>query len=297
MEEEKLLIRYIETTGRCNLRCPVCVTRYRDFDMPMDMFRAIVDVNEEILSGNWVWLDFNGEPLMDPLFFERVAYLRARNIRVHISTNGLLLTEENCRRLVDADIRYLVVSVPSLDPEAYAQMRGVDALEQVLRNVRRLKRLMDDRRSPMQLQAVAIDNGLLDANAYVRFFHGMGLHAAIHQYTTRSGHSQKQFAVAHRPVARGECLGRKQNLVILCDGSVVTCCCDFKGENSLGNVRDFGYSVRELIRAGRLDEMLRLQRQHIFTGACKTCSDWIYFQRDAAEKYVTEFPYRPGGDE
>lgn len=291
MDDEKIIIRYIETTGRCNLHCPVCVSRFRNFDMPMDVFHAIVDANEDILSGNWLWLDFNGEPLLDPFFFERVSYLRKRNIRIHISTNGLLLTEENCKKIIDADIRYLVVSVPSLDPENYYQMRGVHALDQVLQNILRLKQIMLINNSPMQLQAVAIDNGQLDTQAFVQFFHEKGIHAAIHQYTDRAGHSQKTFSVQHQRIHRGECMGRRQNLVILCDGSVVSCCCDFKGENSLGNIKDYHYSIKEMLDSGILDEMLRLQREQVFTGVCKSCKDWIYFQKDAKEKYVTEFPF------
>ena len=82
-------------------------------------------------------------------------------------------------------------------------------------------------------------------------------------------------------------MGRRQNLVILCDGSVVSCCCDFKGENSLGNIKDYHYSIKEMLDSGILDEMLRLQREQVFTGV------WIYFQKDAKEKYVTEFPFHP----
>lgn len=287
---EKLLIRYIETTGRCNLHCPVCVNRFRNFDMPIEDFRSIIDTNIDILDGNWLWLDFNGEPLLDPFFFERVSYLRKNNIRVHISTNGLLLTEDTCQKLIDADIRYLVVSVPSLDPETYYQMREIHALDQVIENIMLLRDLVSINKSSMQLQAVAIDDGKLDIKSFVQFFHNHGIHAAIHQYTNRAGHSHKEYCVQHKKISRGECIGRKQNLVILCDGTVVTCCCDFKGENSLGNIKDYNYSIKDMINSGKLDNFLQLQRHQIYTGACKNCKDWIYFQKDSIEKYVKEFP-------
>ena len=291
MNKDELRISYLETTGRCNLNCPICVERYRNFDMDMDDFYAIADANEKLFCGNKLWLDFNGEPLVDPFFFERVKYLREKGAIIRISTNGLLLTEENCMKLVQSGISYLVISVSTLDPVLYQTIRGVNALDIVLKNVQRLKDCVDKEKSPMQLQAVVIDTGTTDTKHFISYFHERGFHAAVHQFTHRAQCSRKQYVVTHNDIPkRGACQGRKQNIGILCNCEVVTCCSDFRGINSLGNLRNYNYSVSDLIQASNLDLVIEEQENQIFRGACATCGDWIYYQKDSTEKYVTVYP-------
>ena len=42
---EELLIKYIETTSKCNYSCPICVPRTRNCHLDMDEFYSIVDNN------------------------------------------------------------------------------------------------------------------------------------------------------------------------------------------------------------------------------------------------------------
>lgn len=295
MSENELKIRYFETTGRCNLNCPICVERFRNYDMSMEDFYAIADKNEHILKGEWIWMDFNGEPLIDPHFFTRVRYLKQKGVTIQLSTNALLLDEHNCMKIIESGVDYLVISVTTLDPELYCHIRGVDKLPLVLENTRLIKRIADQMHSSIEIQAVAIDTGTNDLQGFINYFHSIGLHAAVHNFTNRAKCSRLTYTTHHDSIEqRGACQGLKQNIGILCNCDVVTCCSDFKGVNSLGNLRDFDYSVSELVAASNLEKMLLKQDQHIFTGACAHCSDWIYYQRNAKEKYVTVYPVYGG---
>lgn len=294
MNQKEIHVRYLETTGRCNLNCPVCVERYRNFHMDQHDFLSIAEANTDIFRNEWAWFDFSGEPLLDPLFFDRAWYMIDHlGMQVRISTNALLLTEENCRKLVEIGISYLVISVTTLNSRHYRDLRGVDALEQVLENTKRMKRIADEAGSPMLLQAVAIDTGENDLEEFLAYFHDLGMLVGVHQFTHRARRVRKTYDVAHLDIPRrGVCLGREQNIGILCNCDVVTCCCDFQGRNTLGNLRDYHYSVRELVDNGALERMFQNQKRGIYTGACADCGDWIYFQEDSHEKYVTV--YAPG---
>lgn len=292
MSDDQINIRYLETTGRCNLNCPVCVERYRNFDMRQEEFLAIVDRNRDIMKGNWIWMDFNGEPLLDPLFYDRAKYLKGIGAEVMISTNGMLLSRENTVKLLQTELDYIVISVTTLNPELYHQIRGVDRLPQVLKNVKLLKETADEMNSKTEIQAVAIDTGKENLEQFIDYFHSMGLHAAVHQFTNRAHCSRKVYQTEHHELAqRGACQGRKQNLVILCNCDVVSCCCDFAGINVLGNLRDFDYSMKDLIENSDIDTFFEDQDRQIFRGACAVCDDWIYFQRNAIEQYVTVYPF------
>lgn len=295
MNSHELKIRYLETTGRCNLDCPVCVERYRNFDMDMDDFYAIADANEALLQGEWIWMDFNGEPLLDPHFFTRVKYLKQKDVTIQLSTNAILLDEKNCMNILESGVDYLVISVVTLDRELYQRIRGVDMLPQILNNAKRMKQMADEAHSSIELQAVAIDTGTNDLKSFISYFHDLGMHAAVHNFTNRANCSRLTYMTEHQHLQhRGACQGLKQNIGILNNCDVVTCCSDFKGRNALGNLRDFHYSVADLIQASTLDEMLSKQDEQIFTGACSLCSDWIYYQRDSKEKYVTVYPVYGG---
>ena len=51
-------------------------------------YKKIVDNNLDIFYKKAIWMDFNGEPLVDPYFFDRVNYMHEKGINTRISTNG-----------------------------------------------------------------------------------------------------------------------------------------------------------------------------------------------------------------
>lgn len=292
--DDEILIKYIETTSKCNYSCPICVSRTRNCHMDMKDFYSIIDNNIDVFYKKAIWLDFNGEPLMDPHFFERVKYMHSKGINTRISTNGALLNEENRIKMATSGISYVVVSIGTLNPEVYKQIRGIDNLSNVLNNLIELKKCIEKYNSKTELQAVMIDTGEnLDREEFIRYFHNLGINVAFHNFTNRAKSIEMDLDPKKRDFSlykRGECKGLKNNLIILSNCEVVTCCCDLLGKNSLGNLKDYDYSVKRLMENGKLDEIILNLRNGIYKGACKNCSDWIYYQENASEEYVTVYP-------
>lgn len=295
---EEIVIKYIETTSRCNYACPICVERTRNCDMDMKEFYTIVDKNLDLFHKKPIWLDFNGEPLVDPYFFDRVKYLQSKGLKTRISTNGALLNEENIAKLVDSGMNYIVVSIGTLSPKIYKEIRGIDNLSKVLNNLNNLKKYVDKTHAKTELQAVMIDTGTnLDREEFIKYFHNLGINVAFHNFTNRAHSIEMDINPKDRDFSiykRGECKGLKRNIIILSNCEVVTCCCDFLAKNSLGNLRDYDYSVRKLVENGKLDQLILDLKNHIYKGACKECSDWIYYQEDSDEEYVTVYPVDKG---
>jgi radical SAM protein with 4Fe4S-binding SPASM domain len=65
-----------------------------------------------------------GEPLVTPDLWAVLEHCRKRGIHVTLATNGTLLTREMCQRLRDANVKYIEVSVDSLDPAQHDAFRG-----------------------------------------------------------------------------------------------------------------------------------------------------------------------------
>ena len=207
-----------------------------------------------------------------------------------------LLNEKNRHALIESEIDYIVVSVSTLDREVYKKIRGVDNLTMVLSNLMTLKDEIKQRNSSTELQAVMIDTcDGVDRGKFIEYFHSRGIHAAFHNFTNRSESIKMDLSIdkkCSQPITRGLCKGLNQNLGILCTGEVVTCCCDFAGKNSLGNLKDYDYSVKSLLENGKLNELETNLKNHVYLGACENCSDWIYYQEESTEKYVTVYPVR-----
>ena len=292
---DELLIKYIETTSKCNYSCPICVPRTRNCHMDMKEFYSIIDNNLDIFYKKAIWLDFNGEPLMDPFFFDRVQYMHSKGINTRISTNGALLNEENRIKMAKSGISYVVVSIGTLDEVTYKQIRGIDNLSNVLNNLIELKKCIDKMNSKTELQAVMIDTGEgLDKEEFIKYFHNLGINVAFHNFTNRAKSIDMDLNPKKRKLdqyERGECKGLRSNIIILSNCEVVTCCCDLLGQNSLGNLRDYDYSVKKLMENGKLDKIILDLKNGVYNGACKDCSDWIYYQENATEEYVTVYPF------
>lgn len=124
-----LILEY-ELTHLCNLRCAYCdrhtptageLTREQIFQVLTD-FRA--------LGTRYVSLD-GGEPLAHACFDEIVGFLRERGLRVHVNSNGSLVS-----RHLPA-LRKVQLLKISLDgpPREHDAMRGVGAFERARRGI------------------------------------------------------------------------------------------------------------------------------------------------------------------
>ena len=128
---------YLETTNRCNLLCTTCPRTFEDLEPPADMswelFTAIVDQFPKIAR---VVLHGVGEPMMTRELPRMIRYLRGRGTYVLFNTNGTLLTRRKGKQLIESGLNELRVSLDAAGPQSFAQVRGRDMFDRIVRNVR-----------------------------------------------------------------------------------------------------------------------------------------------------------------
>jgi MoaA/NifB/PqqE/SkfB family radical SAM enzyme len=133
---------YLETTNRCNLPCTTCPRTFEELEpaanMSWDLFRAIVDQYPAIAR---VVLHGVGEPLMVPNLPRMIKYLKARGTYVLFNTNGTLLNERRGRDLIASGLDELRVSLDAAEPVAFKAVRGKDAFDRIVKNVREFRAL------------------------------------------------------------------------------------------------------------------------------------------------------------
>src|SRR5262245_61509978 len=137
----------VETVTNCNARCPFCplygpaaeMTRARGF-MALDLFEKVVrDIQPFREQVRVIWLCFQGEPLMDPYFEQRLLRLSEAGLaaKVIILTNAEFLSEAKAEAIVRAGVGMINPAFDGASKEVYEAHRVRCHYETVLENLKR----------------------------------------------------------------------------------------------------------------------------------------------------------------
>jgi MoaA/NifB/PqqE/SkfB family radical SAM enzyme len=132
---------YIELTNRCNLTCQTCIRNAWEEsqgDMSAETWNQVIDGINALPSRPEVFFGGFGEPLLLPNISKMVAQIKTVAGKVELITNGMLLTEQRSRELIESGLDTLWVSLDGATPESYADVRLGAVLPQVIENIRRI---------------------------------------------------------------------------------------------------------------------------------------------------------------
>jgi len=134
--------------------CPYKIIKRKKGIMSWELFRKIILDFKKLdikLMTNF-WLHHLGEPLLDPLLVDRIKFIKKelKNVRVVFSSNGALLTKEKSEEILKAGLDEMIISLDSLTPTIYFDMRGLK-LENTLRNINSLLEVRDRLNSKIKI--------------------------------------------------------------------------------------------------------------------------------------------------
>ncbi|HPE16823.1 MAG TPA: SPASM domain-containing protein [Oscillospiraceae bacterium] len=233
---------YVEITNRCNLACAFCPgTRRAPRSMTAPEFSHII--NELRPYTDWLHLHVMGEPLGHP---DLAALLKeARDFRVAVTTNGTLLP---ARGELLSGIYKVNVSLHSFEGNGGADVSGylegvLDFAERAARTgtlvILRLWNLDGDD------AGLNAQNGEILARIAARFrtpplaplLAADGkVRLADHVYAEVARRFRWPDLRAEDLGERGFCMGLRDQIAVLSDGTVVPCCLDHEGDIALGNL-------------------------------------------------------------
>lgn len=141
----------VEPTTRCNATCGTCsrnvlTPEALKNDMTLEKIQRIVDQFPDLRSIRLVGL---GEPFLNPEIDPILRFLKSRNLKVWLITNGSLLRDQWVRDLIHDCVYDVGVSIDSTDEEEFSRLRpmGKIGLKQVLDGLRLLISERDEGRS------------------------------------------------------------------------------------------------------------------------------------------------------
>jgi MoaA/NifB/PqqE/SkfB family radical SAM enzyme len=135
---------YIEPTVACNLDCITCFRNCWDAPigrMDDETFGHFLDGLKQLDPIPSVYFGGIGEPLFHPKTVDWIAQVKALGAKVELITNGTILTEKIARKLIQAGLDILWVSLDGASPETYADVRLGAELPIILANLRRFAEL------------------------------------------------------------------------------------------------------------------------------------------------------------
>lgn len=285
----------IEPTTSCNLRCSECPSGLRKFSrntgmLSMEMFKNVLDQ----LGGNLLYmiLYFQGEPLINPKFFEFVKLAKQKRIYTATSTNAHFLTEENARKTVESGLNRLIISMDGIGQKEYEAYRVGGKYQKVLDGINSLVRIKKELKSSTPhiiVQFIVFKTNEHQLDSMKEFCKDLGVDelqfktAQLYDYkngnplmTTIDKYSRyKKLADGTYTIKNplhNRCYRMWTGCVITWDGLTVPCCFDKDAEYQLGELKV--HSFKEIWKGELYDEF----RKKVFTNRkgidiCINCTE------------------------
>ncbi|MFC7535515.1 SPASM domain-containing protein [Actinoplanes sp. GCM10030250] len=170
----------VEVTSACNLRCTMCLVRYRPpvnklaGAMRPELFHRLVDD----VPLRQVTLQGLGEPLLSPYLPEMIAAAVGRRIRVGFNTNATLLTRRRAEEMVTSRVDWLHVSLDGATAGAYEAIREGAHFDTVIANLAGLvaaKRAANSSTPWVRVVFVAMRDNVAELPGLVRLLGDIGV--------------------------------------------------------------------------------------------------------------------------
>lgn len=193
----------MKVTTRCNSNCEYCAHRYSNnlehrVDIPTVVLKKVAEeagamgVRASTISG--------GEPLVREDIAQVIAALVHNHVLPVLLTNGLLLPKK-WAEIGEAGLRYLIISIDSLDPDVYERQRGA-RFEDVIAGIRAAVALRE--RYPetrIHVTTVLTKDSALRLEEFVKTMSEHGIYTQISPYHHYDGRLPNELRIDDPEVA------------------------------------------------------------------------------------------------
>lgn len=280
----------MDITEVCNLACTHCPhpefkksehygARYLDPELNAKMVDEVRDFGKGRIQ--YIRYSSNGEPLIHPKGYEMIedAVVRS-NVYVTLTTNGTIMNEKRTRRLLEAGVHLIDISIDAFSPEAYAKIRVNGDLNVTRANVLRLLQWVRESKAETKVVVSFVEqpSNRHEVEDFERYWKDQGadfviirrLHScsgAVTELADMRRRSQKQQQ-------RRPCLYPWERILVNARGDLTFCPIDWVHGSCVADYRQT--TIREtwqgeFYKALRAAHLNNDYEKHAFCGACP---DW-----------------------
>ena len=240
----------LEITNLCNIQCTICprsdMARPRQHMSP-DLWKSIIDQ----LRGYGLvdsWFHLFGEPLLHPRLFDMLEYARRSGAFLHsgLSTNGMKLSLDNSRRLIESGLHRIVISLDGVDEKSYSKVRSGGDYHRIVNNIEGF--LEEYKRSTVPAKPevlIQIIETTVNQETVISFeklwserldpIHGIQLYKKRFMDFAGTVDFCKR---PENPEPNLPCVGLWFEMAVYSDGRAVTCCFDADAKQVVGDVNE-----------------------------------------------------------
>lgn len=265
---------YIELSNYCNLNCTFCTPKDKNNRiLTLDQYKFIL--NQVKKHTKEVCLHVLGEPTIHPDFIEILKYTNENNINIMLSTNGIKIPSMT-ENLLNTYIKTFNISLHS------SYMLSKIKQEEYLKDILNFITLYQNKyESVFHLRLWADDNSFIKkSNDNIKSY--------LFNYYNYNDKIAKRIRLKDRIIlsyeeefewpninsntySDGYCLGGKNHIAILADGTVVLCCLDSSGHTNLGNI--FHDDLNDILKSEKyLTTIKSFQDNKCSLELCKHCT-------------------------
>lgn len=235
----------IETTTKCNLKCPMCSRTLQiengDFEengfISKEEYANIID-QAVAMGTKSIKLNYLGEPLLHKDVVWQVAYAKEKGIiDVMMNSNASALTEKNSQALLEAGLDNMFISMDAVNPKDFETQRIGTTIGRVIDNTYSFIKLREKIRPACQvrLSMILYDDPKWAAQheAMKVMWEGLVDAVNVNHYCDRSLTINNEF-----PEIKGfHCSQPFHRMFLKYSGKVTVCCFDDRDETPMGDWR------------------------------------------------------------
>lgn len=280
---------YVEITNVCNLRCSFCPgTKREKRFMSVQEFETIAGKLREVTD--YLYLHVMGEPLLHPALGDMIHIADGLGFRVCLTTNGTLLGDRGEELLAAKGLHKMSVSLHSFEGNDGGDMSGY--LETVWAFAEKAAK-----QGVICALRLWNQGGANTRNGEIETFLAEKCGVDVKTLPTDGSGNRRLgenlfLETAKKfdwPVLDGAergtkfCYGLRQQIAVLCDGTVVPCCLDGQGTIALGNLlRDDLDDILSSPRAAAIRE--GFARRQPNEELCRRCGYATRFNKRLSSK-------------
>lgn len=278
----------IDCTEVCNLACVHCPhpsfkasAHYGARYLEPELNRKLVDEVRTEGAGCTQYIRYTaeGEPLVHPRGYEMIEYaVRRSGVFVTLTTNGTIMNERRTKRLLDAGVHMIDISIDAFTPETYAKIRVNGDLEVTRANVNRLLEWRRGTSTRVVVSFVEQSGNGQEVEAFKHYWTGQGADYVIIRRLHSSAGAVSGIAemLIRRSLSaeRRPCLYPWERVTLNPRGFLAFCPQDWAHGSELADYRTS--TLREIWRG---DQYRSLREAHLHNqfanhAFCGNCPDW-----------------------
>lgn len=275
---------YLETTNVCNLACSFChgTKRKKEFMTEENFCRVLEKIRGK---SKYLYLHLMGEPFLHPSLAQFCGLAQDAGFEVMLTSNGTLLSQKGEFVFRDKSVKKISISLQAAEFSGENAQIGGENFEKYLADIADFAKKCGENGVICVLRLWNIENGVDNNGEIVEKLHRLFPDEWIKNrsgyklFDAPKGKMEVFLEYGEKfvwPDEQGEkkdvsfCYALRDQIGILCDGTVVPCCLDADGAVALGNI--FESDLDDILASDRAQRLAAsFEKREPCEDLCRSC--------------------------